>query len=81
MCSMMLVSCVCLRVSCLHTTFQQSYHLFLTHLLTALFELRSFINLDTMMNKWKFYETVAVNRGLNIKIFTVKEEALKWLSD
>lgn len=30
---------------------------------------------------WKFYEDVAVNRGLAIKIFTKKEEAMKWLAN
>ena len=28
---------------------------------------------------WGFYENVAVNRGLAVKIFTKKEEAMKWL--
>jgi len=30
---------------------------------------------------WKFYEDVAVNRGLSVKIFTKKEEAMKWLAN
>jgi hypothetical protein len=30
---------------------------------------------------WRFYEDVAVNRGLSIKIFTKKEEAMKWLAN
>jgi hypothetical protein len=30
---------------------------------------------------WKFYEGVAVNRGLAIKIFTKQDEAMEWLSD
>ena len=30
---------------------------------------------------WRFYEDVAVNRGLAIKIFTKKEEAMKWLAN
>ena len=30
---------------------------------------------------WNFYENVAVNRGLTIKIFTEEEEAIKWLSN
>jgi len=30
---------------------------------------------------WKFYENVAVNRGLAIKVFTNKEEAMEWLAD
>jgi len=29
---------------------------------------------------WKFYEGVAVNRGLAIKVFTKKEEAMEWLA-
>lgn len=29
---------------------------------------------------WKFYEGVAVNRGLSIKVFTSKEEAMTWLA-
>ena len=29
---------------------------------------------------WKFYEGVAVNRGFTIKIFTKKDEAMKWLT-
>ena len=30
---------------------------------------------------WKFYEDVAVSRGLSVKIFTKKEEAMKWLAN
>ena len=30
---------------------------------------------------WKFYEDVAVNRGLSVKIFSKKEEAMKWLAN
>jgi hypothetical protein len=30
---------------------------------------------------WRFYEAVAFNRGLTVKIFTNKEESIKWLSD
>ena len=30
---------------------------------------------------WKFYEDVAVYRGLSVKIFTKKEEAMKWLAN
>ena len=30
--------------------------------------------------QWMLYEAVAVKRGFFVKIFTVKEEALKWLS-
>lgn len=30
---------------------------------------------------WRFYEAVAFNRGLTVKIFTNKEEAIKWLSN
>jgi len=30
---------------------------------------------------WKFYEGVAVNRGLAIKIFTKKDEVMEWLAD
>ena len=30
---------------------------------------------------WSFYERVAINRGLALKIFTTKEEAMKWLAD
>ena len=30
---------------------------------------------------WRFYEAVAVNRGLIVKIFTNKEELMKWLSN
>ena len=29
---------------------------------------------------WRFYEDVAVNRGLAIKIFTKQEESMKWLA-
>ncbi len=30
---------------------------------------------------WRFYEDVAVNRGLAIKIFTKKEESMQWLAN
>jgi hypothetical protein len=30
---------------------------------------------------WRFYEDVAVNRGLTVKIFTNKEESMKWLAN
>jgi hypothetical protein len=30
---------------------------------------------------WRFYEVVALNRGLTVKIFTNKEELIKWLSN
>lgn len=30
---------------------------------------------------WQFYEDAAVNRGLMIKIFVDKEEAIRWLSN
>lgn len=30
---------------------------------------------------WKFYEGVAVNRGLAIKTFTKQDEAMEWLFD
>ena len=30
---------------------------------------------------WKFYEDAAVDRGLMIRIFVDKEEAIKWLSN
>ena len=30
---------------------------------------------------WRFYEDVAVNRGLAVKIFTNKEESMKWLAN
>jgi hypothetical protein len=30
---------------------------------------------------WRFYEAVALNRGLTVKIFTNKEELIKWLSN
>ena len=30
---------------------------------------------------WKFYEDVAVNRRLSVKIFSKKEEAMKWLAN
>jgi len=30
---------------------------------------------------WKFYERVAVNRGLAIKTFTKKHEVMEWLAD
>ena len=30
---------------------------------------------------WAFYERVAVNRGLALKVFTTKEDAMKWLVD
>lgn len=30
---------------------------------------------------WKFYERVAVSRGLAVKVFTKKAEAMEWLAD
>jgi len=30
---------------------------------------------------WRFYEAVAVNRGLTVKIFTSQEASLQWLSN
>ena len=30
---------------------------------------------------WRFYEDVAVSRGLAVKIFTNKEESMKWLAN
>lgn len=30
---------------------------------------------------WRFYEDVAVNRGLTIKTFTNKEESMQWLAN
>ena len=30
---------------------------------------------------WEFYENVAVNRGLLIKVFVKKDEAMKWLAN
>jgi len=30
---------------------------------------------------WRFYEDVAVTRGLAVKIFTKKEEGIKWLAN
>ena len=30
---------------------------------------------------WKFYEVIAVTRGLAIKIFTNQEAAMEWLAD
>ncbi len=30
---------------------------------------------------WRFYEEVAVKRGLAVKVFTKKEESMKWLAN
>lgn len=38
------------------------------------------ILLDTVDEDMKFYEDIAINRGLRVKIFTDLDSALKWLA-
>jgi hypothetical protein len=38
------------------------------------------VDLKTSESRYKFFETVAVNRGYNIRIFNNVEEALEWLT-
>ncbi len=40
----------------------------------------AFLILPDFFEKYKFIENVAYNRGINLKVFTDKSEAIKWIS-
>ena len=41
----------------------------------------AFIGKEPLVDRQRFGETVAVNRYLNVRIFTILSEAIKWISD
>ncbi|HEX4959155.1 MAG TPA: STAS/SEC14 domain-containing protein [Lacibacter sp.] len=50
------------------------------HALTAVSKIALFGN-EPLIDKNRFGETVAVNRGVNIKVFTELNDALAWLNE